>query len=166
MKHFTDALFEDINNNSETHQALLKAWGSSTPGNGCIFITPEGTYLNLFPKIFSHDKLCDWVDRSGYGPTTKQARWFSDNLDYVRCRNNRGLCLIELPAKITASQLDALQVWLETKVSDDTLDVGTTDGQYKSYNLQDMLPEDIIKRIKRYYSSGKLYEHKPAKSKS
>jgi hypothetical protein len=68
--------------------------------------------------------------------------------------------LIELPAKITASQLDALQVWLETKVSDNTLDVGTADGQYKSYNLQDTLPEDIIKRIKRYYSSGKLYENK------
>jgi hypothetical protein len=160
MKHFTDALFEDIDSFSDTHQALLKAWGSNSPGNGCIFITPEGTYLNLFPKIFSHDKLCDWVDRAGFGPTTKQARWFSDNLDYVRCRNNRGLTLIELPAKITVAQLDALLVWIETKVNDTTLDVGTPDDQYKSYDLQSYLPEDIIKLIKRYYSSGKLYENK------
>jgi hypothetical protein len=160
MKHFTDALFEDINEYSEVHQALLNVWGSSTPGNGCIFITPEGTYLNLFPKIFSHDKLCDWVDREGYGPTTKQASWFSDNLGYVRCRNNHNLCLIDLPATCTAAQLEAIQKWIETKVADIKLDVGTTDGQYKTYDLQELLPEDIIKRIKRYYSSGKLYENK------
>ena len=165
--HFTDALFEEITADFATaHKALLKTWGGSTPGNGCIFITPEGTYLNLFPRIFSHDKLCDWVDKEGYGPTTKQAKWFSDNLGYVRCRNTRGLCLIELPATCTAAQLEALHMWIEAKVTDTTLDVGTADGQYKSYSLQDMLPEDIIKRIKRYYSSGKLYENKRVKTKN
>lgn len=159
-----EMLTEEATDFNETHQALLKTWGSNAPGTGCIFITPEGKYLNLFPKIFSHDKLCDWVDRAGYGPTNKRASWFSDTFNYVRCRNNRGLSLIDLPAKITASQLDALQVWLETKVNDDTLDIGTATGDYKSYNLNEYFPEDLIKIIKRYYSSGKLYEAKTKES--
>lgn len=69
------------------------------------------------------------------------------------------LCFVALPSVITDLQLRALLEWLENKVSSNTLQVITT-NEYKIYNLDEYFPEDIIKLIKRYYSSGKLYENK------
>jgi hypothetical protein len=148
-----------------THQALLKRWGKDYPGEGCIFITPEGIYLNLYPLLMNHDRLCDWVDQNGYGPTTGKASWFINTLNYIRCRNTASICYIDLHTEVKPAQIRALQTWLETKVKAASLDIGTPTNEYKSYNLQEYFPEDIIKIIKRYYSSGKLYEDKTAKTK-
>jgi hypothetical protein len=88
----------------------------------------------------------------------EEAEWFVETFGYVRCRNSLSQCFIELPIKeITRHQLYSLEEWLETKVSTPTLDIEAPNGEWKNYDLDEYFPEDIIKLIKRYYASGRLY---------
>ena len=139
---------------------ILNSWGSDKPGEGCIFIHPNGKFINIYPKLEDHEDLCYWLEEQGFDETTGDAEWFVDTFNYVRCRNSLHLCFIELPIKnITRDQLYSLQEWFETKVASDYIDVELPDGQWKKYNLDEYFPEDIIKLIKRYYASGTLYEN-------
>jgi hypothetical protein len=147
----------------ELHKAILKEWGSKEPADGCIFITPEGLFINLFPHLHDHEDLCTWVTENDLGDVSDDASWFIKELGYIKCRNTRTLCYAELPSKTTSSQLAALELWLETKVQADQvehIDIGTLENEYKTYDLNIYFPEDVIKRIKRFYSSGHLYETK------
>ena len=165
MKHFSDALFEDLTANMEEserqsiHELVLKKWGSDTPGKGCVFITPEGKFINLYPFLLDHNRLCDWVNRAGYGPIDWDAIWFTDELGYIRCRNDTMMCYITLPANITSKQTYAIQDWLEQEIKLKHIDINAPDDIFKTYNLDEYFPEDLIKIIKRFYSSGKLYEN-------
>lgn len=164
LEFLDDAEFEEITTETEAeqiHEAILKRWGRISPGDGCIFITPEGTFINLFPVLLDHEDLCVWVEKNGLGEVPSDATWFVKELNYVKCRNSRTLCYAELPAEITKKQLNALETWLEEKVQADKIehiDIGTLENEYKTYDLNIYFPEDVIKRIKRFYSSGRLYE--------
>lgn len=172
MKHFTDALFKDLSTNIDEsekrkiHELILKKWGKDTPGKGCIFITPEGKFINLYPLLLDHNKMCDWVNRLGYGPREWDATWFTDELGYIRCRNDAVMCYITLSANITNKQTYAVQDWLEQGMRLKRIDINAPGDIFKTYSLDDYFPEDIIKLIKRYYSSGKLYENKLTKTKN
>lgn len=67
-----------------------------------------------------------------------------------------------LPNSVTSSQYNTLEDWLEFGIDlgQKVVMIYATDkDDYHEYPLDgDLFPEDIIKRIKRYYSSGKFYE--------
>lgn len=142
------------------NEAIITEFGASYPGEGCICIAPDGTFINVYPKLADHEDLCTWLIEQGFDGVVSEAEWLVDTLDYVRCRNNpASLCYIELPLKtITRSQLYSLEEWLEDKVSHDHISIELPDGIWKRFSLEEYFPEDIIKKIKRYYASGKLYE--------
>lgn len=151
------------NEPEQIHEAILKRWGKNYPGDGCIFITPEGSFINLFPALLDHEDLCAWVEKNGFSEIPDDASWFVKELSYVKCRNSRTLCYAEIPSEITRKQLNALETWLEEKVHADNvehIDIGTLKNECKTYDLNIYFPEDIIKRVKRFYSSGRLYEAK------
>ena len=140
---------------------ILDSWGSDRPGEGCIFIHPNGKFINIYPKLDDHEDLCYWLEEQGFDETPGDAEWFVDTFNYVRCRNSRLLCFVELPiTNITRDQLYSLQEWFEEKVNTDYIDIELPDGTWNNYDLDEYFPEDLIKIIKRYYASGKLYEYK------
>lgn len=138
--------------------AILSEWGANTPNDGCIFIHPSGTFINIYPKLDDHEDLCYWLEEEGFGDNPEDPAWFVDEFKYIRCRNNLHLCFIELPTEVTRQQVRSLEEWMETKVSTDFLDIEAPNGEWKHYNLDEYFPEDLIKIIRRFYSSGKLYE--------
>ena len=68
---------------------------------------------------------------------------------------------IHLPGSLTTEQYDSLLRWLDNLEIDDKVDI---DGQVR-YSLSDYTPDEIIKKIKRYYASGHLYENKIRRNK-
>ena len=46
---------------------------------------------------------------------------------------------------------------METKVKSDKLQIIYPNERWRSYNLDDYLPEEVINLIKRYYTSGNIY---------
>lgn len=142
------------------NKAIISEFGRDYPGEGCICIAPDGTFINVYPKLDDHEDLCTWLTEQGFDGVIPEAEWLVETFDYVRCRNNpASLCYIELPLKtITRSQLYSLEEWLEDKVSHDHINIELPDGVWKRFSLEEYFPEDIIKKIKRYYASGTLYE--------
>ena len=145
----------DIN---KVDNIILNHYGQNNPGEGCIFIHPSGKFINIYPHLEDHEDLCYWLEDNYNIATPGDAEWFVQEFDYVRCRNSIGLTFIEPPEKITSKQLYSLQTWMEEKVSSDKIEIETEQG-WKTYNLDEYFPEDLIKIIKRYNSSGKLYEN-------
>jgi hypothetical protein len=68
-----------------------------------------------------------------------------------------------LPDKMTTSQFRSLEKWIEwgydNHKGDDEVLI-CFEHTTRAYEFKDNFPEDIIKKIKRYYSSGKLYENR------
>lgn len=139
---------------------ILENWAYETPGEGCIFIHPNGKFINIYPQLDDHEDLCYWLEENYDVDTPEDAEWFVQEFSYMRCRNSMHLCFVDLPKQATTKQLRSLLEWMETKVSSTSLQVSVPEGRWRKYSTDDYLPEDIFKLIRRYYSSGKLYENK------
>lgn len=137
-------------------KVIKDTFAQDYPGEGCIYIAGDGSFINIYPKLDDHEDLAYWLEEKGYDDIIEDAEWFTDTFNYIRCRNSRHLCFVALPKAITDLQIRSLEEWLESKVTSDTLQV-IAGNDYKIYDLDDYFPEDIIKIIKRYYASGKLY---------
>ena len=142
------------------HRAIVNEFGRDQPGEGCILIAPDGTFINVYPMLDDHEDLCTWLTEQGFDGVVDEAEWLVETFNYVRCRNNpESLCYIELPLhNITRQQLYSLEDWITEKVKHDHISIELPDGIWKQFSLKEYFPEDIIKKIKRYYASGKLYE--------
>ena len=86
-------------------------------------------------------------------------------LDWVRINcgttwlESRFYCV--LPNHMTSSQYHSLEKWLEwgyDNHEEEVLVFVSSYEDHQTYQFNDNFPEDIIKKIKRYYSSGRLYE--------
>ena len=158
-KAITEESF-DVDEIKQMDEIIQSRWAFDIPGEGCIFIAPNGKFINIYPKLDDHEDLCYWLEElDDYNfNTPEDAEWFVIEFGYVRCRNSMHLCFIELPQKMTREQYYSLEQWLEEKVSSDKIDIEAWSGEWKTYHLDNYFPEDIIKIIKRSYASGKLYE--------
>lgn len=102
-------------------------------------------------------------------------RWYEDKkLDYLTyeldwARMNCGETWTEkrfycvLPNHMTSAQYRSLEKWLEWGADtgkEEVLVYVGRDEVNQTYGLEETFPEDIIKKIKRYYSSGRLYENR------
>lgn len=150
----------------EIDAVIQSTFSSKSPGDGCIFIAPNGNFINIYPKLADHEDLTYWLQEQGFNAIINEAEWFVEVLNYVRCRNSRHQCYIEVPIKqMTREQYDSLQEWIDAKVQTLYLDVEMSNGDWNTYSMDEYFSEDIIEKIKRAYASGKLYENYNTASK-
>ena len=152
--------------------AIVEEFGSANPGYGCSFIDANGRFINIYPKLDTHEDLCEYVqDTYDIELPYQDEAYFIKEYGWVRLRSDPNMCIIELPPKINNPQWYALEDWLEF-VEDRCpngceIHVGSLYGSYNSYALgTEYFAEDIIKVCKRYYSSGNLFASKQIVAKS
>ena len=131
---------------------------------GQSYILPNGEFLNLWDG--AHIGIDDTLYEKGL---IKEDPYFSGKLilmdKYNSIRMSDGKYIqtdpyIELPKKLpNNAQLNSLLDFLDS-LADKSVWVGVRDNKNAgaSYNLENVLPEQVIKNIKRFYSSGVLYE--------
>lgn len=131
---------------------------SSTP-TGSIYILEDGRYLEL-GEDGAHIGVDDLLYQNNlidYDPYMYDKELILvDKFNAIRCSDGKYIDsepYIQLPKKLPSSAaLDSLEEWLY-ELGEVTV---YTNGN--AYDLGKVLPEDVIKNIKRFYSSGTLYE--------
>lgn len=153
---------EQIDNKEQLSRELF---GSSTPGYGCSYICKDGLFINIYPKLDTHEDLC-WYLEDHYDEFFEYAdeEYFIREFGWVRLRTDPNMVIIELPSSMTNAQWYSLEDWLQfieqrypngATLYLNAVDANDADNEY---NLgKDYFAEDIIKICKRYYSSGRLY---------
>lgn len=140
---------------------------------GAGYILPNGVIISCFTddidefEASNHANIEDYLNSIGL--SNKHGGWSDGSpimreLGAIRINNEEWENnYIELPnIRPTNSALYSLQEWLDKNQRhyDYIVVTGPNFTNDVKYYYNDYLPEDIIKRIKRYYSSGKLYESK------
>lgn len=144
----------------------IENFGRSNPGTGNSYISPDGTFINLYPKLDTHEDLCWWLeDNFDCKLEYEDEEYFIREFGWVRLRTDPHMMIIELPSSSpTRNQWYSLEDWLQfcegkyprgTTLYLNVCDGRDTDVEYKFGT--EYFTEDIIKICKRYYSSGKLY---------
>ena len=143
------------------------------PVSGPSFLLPNGDFIDLsssynseasFEDFPAHAEVEDFLQFSGLSDVLGDIVDGSPSiqgLGAIRLNDLEDNNYIELPeSNLTLAQYDSLEGWLdENSRKRDTVVVSDLGfNNYKEYDYSDYLPEDIIKKIKRYYSSSHLYE--------
>lgn len=147
---------------------ILDTFGSPNPGTGCTFIAKDGTYVNIYPKLDVHEDLCEWVeDEFEIELDYRDEEYFVREFGWIRLRSDPRMSIIELPSSApTTDQWWALNDWLEWLEEKHTgqkvtlyLQVcdnhGDTDVPYDFGS--DVFTDGMMKIMKKYYSTGRLY---------
>ena len=139
---------------------------SRKPKLGSVFLTKDGTFINLGEnEDDSHGDIISYLENEDI--FLFDDHWqFSENFGYIRMNSGTTTdfnAYIEfLEDKPTSEQYDGIENWLYYVLNSGVKEVEINVPNNKSirYSLVDYLPEDIIKKVKRYYGSGNLYESK------
>ena len=137
---------------------------SRKPKLGSVFLTRDGTFINLGEnEDDSHGDIISYLENEDI--FIFDDHWqFSENFGYIRMNSGTTTdfnAYIEfLEDKPTSEQYDGIENWLYYVLNSGVKEVEINVPNNKSirYSLIDYLPDDIIKKVKRYYSSGNLYE--------
>ena len=137
------------------------------------YILPNGTIIACFSEdenefeLSNHANIEDYLNSIGL---SDKHGGFTDGsptmrkLGAIRINNEeQENNYIELPEiRPTTAALDSLEHWLDrnSKQYSYIIVTGPDFKDEAKYNYDDYFSEDIIKRIKRFYSSGRLYESK------
>lgn len=165
MKRYIKSTFD---NNENIESIIIDEFGSKNPGTGCSFIAPDGTFVNIYPRLDIHEDLCDWIENAvGIELEYKDEEYFVREFSWIRLRTDPTMFIIELPKeKPTNQQWYSLEDWLyfaEEKYFGKVVslylnicdNMANTNVEYRFG--KDLFTEDVMKLLKRYYSSGKLY---------
>lgn len=132
---------------------------------GGYYILPSGEFL----QAQNHLDIDKWLMRQGY--IKKQSTDFADGSQYmevklncirVRCRGGKDDWIepyIVLPKRrLTISQKYSLLAWLDFIMSrkEKVLIHTEVNNEFIAYDLNDYTSDEIINRIDRYYTTGKL----------
>jgi len=167
IKKYERKLTEGV---SDTYDSLLDYISTTDEiPTGPAYILPNGKFIsilennndihaNLFYDFLLDNDLkydCDYYMRV-------------IEHDYNWLRVNDGLseeeerCYVSLnDSKLSSAQYDSLLRWLDYVSKHQAyvqVFINNDKNSYVKYDLHEYIPDDIIKRIKRYYSSGELYE--------
>jgi hypothetical protein len=166
---------------------VRKKFGSLEPGDGASYITPDGTFINEFGLVHADlsrwaaqrgliqvpEELLDdanWEEYLDFLHTLANDSqegfvFVGEPLYYMRCNNNKYQSYVILPDVLNRAQIYSLELWFEhlynlpNSIRPAYIELCSYDGHRSTeYDLEDYTPEELIKRVKRYYSSGKLYE--------
>lgn len=159
---------------------LLKELGFVFTNNipsGPAYIMQDGKFLDITSSmkiidpsgklIACHPAIDEFLFENGYiDPMAEVNRVLcsSDNAIRVNDGSNfLGELVIGLPnSRPNETQFAALENWLYSIFSKGGIDVGDerSTNIFKHYDFNQYLPEDIIKKIKMYYSTGQLKDCK------
>ena len=163
-------LIESINKQEIIKAVKEKFDAQNYPVEGPTYILPDGSFLDIVGTFDSKNSFEDFpchaevegflldiglsnqvVDVSG-SPTL-------ENLGAIRCNDLQDNNFIQLSKiKPTYEQYESLENWIYENAShrSELIVANPEFEQYKKYDPEDV--EYILKRIKRYYASGTLYE--------
>lgn len=167
---------------------------SESDFNGAEFILPSGELLDVMYNDYDIHKdvayaiLYDCIESSGvefnsnlYGDAEETNSYLTDELGWVRVNygnssfENRFYCVLpdrNMYGALNRAQYDKLLDFFNFGYYESTFDgvmifCGDNDnGEYIKYSFKEYIPEEIIKKIKRYYTTGELLESKKRKKKS
>lgn len=132
-------------------------------------IEGEEVHAHVLDRIFTRimENNTDNIHFT-FSSTSEVLDEFTDVYGLVRINpgtsevENRFYCVIPYKdTKMTSYQYDKLEEFLNTgmlELNKKDVIVMSTGGEYARYYFKETFPEDIIKKIKRYYSSGRLME--------
>lgn len=167
------SLDEDLSSTTDIFNAVEDKFNATTwPPEGPTFLMPDGKFLDIVGTFDSkksgrnfpcHAEVEDYLAQvgmstayaDGSGSPTLQS------LGVIRLNDLKGNNFIELSElKPTHEQYDGLEKWLdENSTYSSSVEVASRGyKEYKSYDYDDYTVDEIVSAIKRYYSSGKLYE--------
>ena len=142
------------------------------PVSGPSFLLPNGDFIDLSSSYNSETSFEDFpvhVEVEDFLQSVDLSNSFKDSsgsptiqeLGAIRLNDLEYNNYIELSnVKPTSRQYEQLENWLEENSEEhSSVEVAIYHyGTYVHYDYEEVFPEEIIKRIKRYYSSGHLYE--------
>lgn len=154
-------------------------FSDSLDGSGAAYIMPDGLFLFLennrdklnFTNKITHGSLDYYLNRRGIISDDNASRVLCKSDNAIRINDGSNFSfevLIGLPQKKpTWEQFNALENWLYYLISKKKYQVQVGDEQvstvFMTYDLKEDLPEDVVSRIKTYYSCGVLREAKEIK---
>ena len=170
--------------------AVINQFGSSVPGDGPTYISSNGTFINNFGNVHADlcywaakerilkvpeelladdadwDDFLDFIHTLASNPREGYV-FVGEPLNYLRCNNDRYQSYVILPAKINRNQLYSLSDWLNhlyempKGIRPSYIEFSTyNEEKNNSYNLDAYTTEELLKIVKRFYSSGIFYESK------
>ena len=156
-------LIETIqNSNIKIFNFLKEYFGTiDEPYNGPTYILPDGSMLNI-SSCKHHAEVEKVLIENGYSTYTYIATGGSPTmreLGAIRCDTVK--YYIDLPSEqLTRQQNNTLLVWLDYLSQQCRLVTVMADNGriFTDYRFRDIITDDIINQIKRYYISGRLYE--------
>lgn len=121
------------------------------------YILTDGKFVDLYDG--THNAFKEYCRETGieYKNALKDSIQLNDGKSTV---DEMPYAYIQLPKSLTTAQYSSLLKWLDKLDYDDEVEVVTNNGSFKKYSLIDYTTDEIIKKIRRYYSSGILYEAK------
>lgn len=150
----------------------------NTPdGQGAAYIMPDGKFLFLEQNrqffetdIITHGALDIYLDTHNY-TNTVATRVLCQTDNAIRINDGTNFMyevLIGLPEnKLTIEQENSLIDWLYSLMSRNKYKVSVGNDivseAFQVYNLREVFPEEVIKKIRSYYNNGKLREAKDIK---
>lgn len=167
------SLDEDLSSTTDIFNAVEDKFNATTwPPEGPTFLMPDGKFLDIVSTFDSkksgrnfpcHAEVEDYLAQvgmstayaDGSGSPTLQS------LGVIRLNDLKGNNFIELSElKPTHEQYDGLEKWLdENSTYSSSVEIASRGyKEYKRYDYDDYTVDEIVSAIKRYYSSGKLYE--------
>ena len=168
----------------EFYNELKKLGFKFTPAvpSGPVYIMKDGNFLDLRNSknvkngdgtgFSTHSDLDMYLIDEGYiNPDENINRVLCSSDNAIRCNDGSNFMIenvIGLPNSMpTTDQFESLKNWLYYMMGlgRHSVAVGNDNSTniFKTYDFNEYLPEDIIKRIKRYYSTGKLLDSEKIK---
>ena len=136
-----------------------------TPKRGACWILPDGRFLSAY----THNEVDSFIeDQFDYDIMQNKNGFLGDKINCIRVNDGAifgGLAdvYIQLPNKLpNNNQLYALGEWID-HLTNPSINI-SADENWTTYNLREVDSDYIIKRIKRYYASGRLYEQNEVKN--
>lgn len=136
------------------------------PYSGPTYILPDGSMLNI-SKCRHHSEVEKLLIDNGYSDNSYVVTGGSPimrELGAIRC--NTVKYYIDLPnEQLTRQQYNTLLVWLDyLSYQTRMVTVCANSGSINTdYRFNEIITDDILNRIRRYYISGRLYEHNEIK---
>lgn len=132
------------------------------PFKGITFIMPDGKFLDLRHNTHHSDVEKFLID-NGYSDNEYRMTQGSQTMfDFgaIRCDTTKWY-LVLTERQPTSEQYDAMLIWLDMLQQRQAfVEVFAPDGQSQKYRLSDMISDEIVDKIRKFYIFGKLYEHK------
>lgn len=150
-----EILSEDEHISDVIKKVIEKYRADNFSVNSSMYILPDGTLLDLGTSGNGHSDLAKFLADEEIEKNYEEgkASSFLYSLGWIRV-NNRYKFITISKVKLTEAQYVRLLELFDIFKKD--YQVTTLDGQYQTYI--DKTSDEVVKLIRRYYLSGRLYE--------